>query len=588
MLSTGGNKMYTMKKFTTAALLITVFAGLAAASTADMTIFPGESSTKVNSFTSYEVTIENVGPTKDVYDLSSNSPREVSIAPQQVSLEPQQSETVNVWYNPDTSREEGTYSFDVTATSQASGDSYSVEGTVNVIADHQVNVELDENSKTGCIAQPVTYSVEVTNTGIQDEEFEVTTGYGELSRNTVTLEDGETQTLTLTASADEVTQENFNVVAASTTSYAQDIENVAFNTEICYDSEVSITPEQKDVAAFTETDYTVTVRNTGTRADTFSLSSNIGELEDTQLEIDGKSSAQTTLEVTPETLGTQEINIRAESAVNSTASATVNVRNGMNMNLDVQSREVNACEAEEGSIAFRVENTGVAPETYTLGVNTGNLSETEVELDTGESEVVTSSINTENLEIGTQNVTLTATAQSFEQPVKQVSSTLTVENCYDLAMNVVPNVASAGENRSTIYEIQLNNTGTRENTYALSHEGPSWVEVRPQEVTIPAGGSESAYIYAGIPFQKEGEVRITAISEGEQVRRTEEVTLLIGEDIQEAIESNENALNGLTGAFSSSISNLVSGAGSADNLVKAAISIIIGLAITAVVLLSDW
>lgn len=588
MLSTGGNKMYTMKKFTTAALLITVFAGLAAASTADMTIFPGESSTKVNSFTSYEVTIENVGPTKDVYDLSSNSPREVSIAPQQVSLEPQQSETVNVWYNPDTSREEGTYSFDVTATSQASGDSYSVEGTVNVIADHQVNVELDENSKTGCIAQPVTYSVEVTNTGIQDEEFEVTTGYGELSRNTVTLEDGETQTLTLTASADEVTQENFNVVAASTTSYAQDIENVAFNTEICYDSEVSITPGQKDVAAFTETDYTVTVRNTGTRADTFSLSSNIGELEDTQLEIDGKSSAQTTLEVTPETLGTQEINIRAESAVNSTASATVNVRNGMNMNLDVQSREVNACEAEEGSIAFRVENTGVAPETYTLGVNTGNLSETEVELDTGESEVVTSSINTENLEIGTQNVTLTATAQSFEQPVKQVSSTLTVENCYDLAMNVVPNVASAGENRSTIYEIQLNNTGTRENTYALSHEGPSWVEVRPQEVTIPAGGSESAYIYAGIPFQKEGEVRITAISEGEQVRRTEEVTLLIGEDIQEAIESNENALNGLTGAFSSSISNLVSGAGSADNLVKAAISIIIGLAITAVVLLSDW
>jgi len=56
--------MYTMKKFTTAALLITVFAGLAAASTADLTIFPGESSTKINSFTSYEVTIENVGTYK--------------------------------------------------------------------------------------------------------------------------------------------------------------------------------------------------------------------------------------------------------------------------------------------------------------------------------------------------------------------------------------------------------------------------------------------------------------------------------------------------------------------------------------------
>jgi uncharacterized membrane protein len=156
-----------MKKLTTLALLITAFVGLAAASTADMTIFPGESSTKINSFTSYEVNIENVGPTRDVYDLSSNSPREISIAPQQVELDPQEDETVNVWYNPDTNREEGTYSFDVTATSQARGDSYSVEGTVNVIADHQVNVALDDSSKTGCIGEQVTYNVEVTNTGIR-------------------------------------------------------------------------------------------------------------------------------------------------------------------------------------------------------------------------------------------------------------------------------------------------------------------------------------------------------------------------------------------------------------------------------------
>lgn len=588
MLSTGGNKMYTMKKFTTAALLITVFAGLAAASTADLTIFPGESSTKINSFTSYEVTIENVGPTRDVYDLSSNSPREVNIAPKQVKLDPQQEETVNVWYNPDTDRKEGTYSFDITATSQASGNKYSVNGRVNVIADHQVSLAVDRASKTGCLGQQVTYNVEVTNTGIQDEEFELSTGYGELSRTSLTLEDGETQRVTLTASADEVMQENFNIVAASTTSYAQDIQNVDFNTEICYSSDVSVTPEQQDIAAFTDTDYTVTVRNTGTKADTFSLSSNIGEFDDTQLDIEGKSSAQTTLTIRPESLGTQQINVVAESTVEASDSATVNVRNGMDMTLQAQSRQVNACESEEGSIAFRVENTGVATERYTLDVNTGNLTDDEIRLEPGESSTVATDIDTSRLEIGNHNVTLTATAQSFDQPVKSRTSTLTVENCWDLEMNVVPNVASAGENRSTIYEIQLNNTGTRENTYELSHEGPSWVDIRPQQVTIGAGESDTTYIYAGIPYQKEGEVKITAISEGNEVRRTEEVTLLIGEEVQEAIESNQNRINGLTGAFSSNISNFVSGLGSADNLVKAAISIIVGLAITAVVLFSDW
>jgi hypothetical protein len=580
--------MYTMKKFTTAALLITVFAGLAAASTADMTIFPKESSTKINSFTSYEVNIENVGPTKDVYDLSSNSPREVSIAPQQVELGPNQEKKVNVWYNPDTNKEEGTYSFDVTATSQASGDKYSVEGTVNVIADHQVNLQVSETSKTGCLGQQVTYNVEVTNTGLQKEEFELSTGYGELSRNRLTLEDGETQNVTLTASADEVVEENFNIVAASTTSYAQDIQNINFDTEVCYASDISLTPEQKDVAAFTETDYTVTVRNTGTKADTFTLSSNIGELEDTQLDIDGKSSEETTLTVRPETLETQEIQVTAESTVTSTDSATLNVQNGMNMALTAQNKAFTACEDEEGSIAFKVENTGVATEMYDLEVNTGELTEEELQLEPDETEVVSTEINTSNLDFGTHDVTLTAAAQTFGQPTKTSTSTLTVENCWDLSMNVVPNVASAGENRSTIYEIQLNNTGTRENTYELSHEGPEWVSVKPQEVTIPAGESDTAYIYAGIPFQKKGEVKVTAISEGNQVRRTEEVTLLIGKDVQEAIESQEDRLNGLTGAFSSSISNFVSDLGSADNLAKAAISIIVGLAISAVVLLSEW
>lgn len=580
--------MHNMKKFTTAALLITVFAGLAAASTADMTIFPKESSTKINSFTSYEVTIENVGPTKDVYDLSSNSPREVSIAPRQVSLEPQQEETVNVWYNPDTNKEEGTYSFAVTATSQASGNKYSVEGTVNVIADHQVNVEVDQRSKTGCLGQPVTYTVKVTNTGIQKEEFELSTGYGELSRTELTLEDGETQTVRLTASADEVVHENFNIVAASTTSYAQDIQNIEFNSEICYASDVSITPGQKDVAAYTETDYTVTIRNTGTKADSFSLSSNVGELEDTQLDIDGKSSAQTTLTVRPETLGTQNIRVRAASAVNSSGTATVNVRNGMNMDIAARSQSLTACEDEEGTVAFRIENTGVVEERYDIDVNIGNLSEDEVTLGTGETQVVGAEIDTSELAVGTHNVTLTATAQTFNQPVKSKTTALTVENCYDLNMTVVPEVASAGENRSTIYEIQLRNTGTRENTYTLTHEGPDWVSIKPEQVTIPAGSTDTAYIYAGIPFQKKGEVKITAISEGTQVRRTEDVTLLIGKEVQEAIESDEDRINGLTGAFSSSISNLVSGIGAASDLTKIAISVLVGLGITLAVLYSEW
>lgn len=577
--------MHTMKKFLTAALLITAITSLAAASTADMTIFPKDSSTRINSFTSYEVNIENVGPVKDTYDLSSSNPREISIAPRQVDLQPGEEETINVWYNPETSKEEGTYSFSVTATSQASGQDYSVEGTVNVIKEHRVSIEPDQTSRTGCLGQEVVYNLEVTNEGIQKEEFQLTTDEGRLSNTELSLEDGETQNVQLAISADEPVQRNFNVVAASETSYAQDIQNLEFNTEVCYGSETGITPQQQEVPAFTEAEYTVNVRNTGTRDDTFTLSSNIGELEETELQIDGESSASTTLSVTPEELETRTVQVTAESTVTSSAAATLDVVNGMNMNLGVEEDTVRTCEDGTETLEATLENTGAAPETYRVSMDSVNFTD-EVQLEPGESVDGEIQLSAEDFEVGTHSLELRAAAQTFGQPVKSQSVDFVVENCWDLKMNVVPEVESAGENRSTIYEIHLNNTGTRENTYNLSHEGPEWISVKPEQVTVEAGESETAYMYAGIPYQKEGEVKITAVSEGNQVRRTQEVTLLIGEEIQDAIKSDRG--NGITGAFSRGVSNLVSSIGGASNLSKIALSVILGLLITAGVLLSEW
>lgn len=88
---------------------------LVAGSPADMTVFPEESSTRIDSFTSYELEVENVGPVEDTYTFTSSSVQEIDIAPRQITLEAGEEETVNVWYNPDTDREEGTYSYSVTA-----------------------------------------------------------------------------------------------------------------------------------------------------------------------------------------------------------------------------------------------------------------------------------------------------------------------------------------------------------------------------------------------------------------------------------------------------------------------------------------
>ncbi len=55
-------------------LCTTVLIGLNAvsASTAELEIFPSQSSTKVDSFTSYEVEITNTGTAEDIYDITSS------------------------------------------------------------------------------------------------------------------------------------------------------------------------------------------------------------------------------------------------------------------------------------------------------------------------------------------------------------------------------------------------------------------------------------------------------------------------------------------------------------------------------------
>ena len=557
--------------------------GLAAASQADLTIFPEESSTEVNSFTSYEVEVENIGPVKDVYEIQHNYPGEISVAPNQVELESGQSETINVWFNPRVDRDAGTYSFQVSADSRADGQTYSTSGRVNVIRDHEVSVS-GSDSAVVCRGETARYEIDVTNDGIQQEEFAVTTEYGELDRNRVNLDQGETTTVVLTASSSEVTEESFNVRASSTTSYATESMNVQFVTENCFDSEISISPGTQETAAFTESEFDVTVRNLGTRSDEFTLSTDRGELSETTVEVDADSTETATLRFTPEELGEQQLTVQASGNSETTQTVTVNSYNGMSSNVEFdESRTV--CRDESATYTVTVENDGEAAETFNLSSNTGEVLEQQVTVDAGESVETGLTVNASGMEDGEHEVTFSSQASTFEGPESSASTTFTVENCWDVGMNIVPEIASAGENMSTIYEVKVSNPGTKENSYRLTHQGPEWVEIRPETVTVAPGATESVYMYAGVPFEKRGEVEITAVAEGNEVRTSETVQLVINDDVEEAIRSNRGDL---VGRFSSSASGLYTAITDSSNVTRGVAAIIAGLVITAVILVREW
>lgn len=566
------------------ALLITV-AGTATASQAELTFFPEESSTRVDSFTSYELTVENVGPVEDTYTMTSSSVEEIDIAPREVNLESGEEEVVNVWYNPSQDREEGTYSFSVTATSRATNQRYSENFLATVIREHDVSMEVDSTTETVCRGETAVYNVQVTNDGIQQEEFQLSTDYGKLSQKRVTLEDGETKEVTLTAKSDNEVTQNFNLRAASTTSYAQDIKNLQFNAETCYDSEVSVTPQQQRNAGGSTAEFDVTVRNLGTRTDTFALSTSEGEFNDNNLELERGESETVSLGVLTQELGNKEVQLSAEGRSQASTSANIRTYNGNNMELGFNNRRQTICETENAEVELVVDNTGETEETYNLESSRGVLEGEQVTVEAGESETVEIDVDAENLDTGAYDVKVTATASTYGKPVKTATAQVVVDNCWDVSVNVVPKVASAGENRSVIYEVNVENTGSLPNTYELEYQGPEWISVKPETLEVEPGETGNSYMYAGIPFKKEGNVQITATAVGTKAEDSQTVELVIGQKIEEAIRDSEDRFGErLTGRFTDRISNISFG----SNLGKTAVAVLLGLLLTAVILIREW
>jgi uncharacterized membrane protein len=575
------------QKFAIIAALTLLTLGVATASTANLNIFPDHSSTKVDSFTAYEVEITNTGTVDDVYDITSTNSDEIRIAPDQVpeegTLAPGESQTVQLWFNPDLDRQEGEYTFRIDAESRATGETYSTEGTVEVLRDHTVNVEV-ENPGTVCRDEEAVYTVFVTNSGTQEEVFELSADAGHFSQEEVRVDRGETETVDLTrSSAIAVNDRSFNIKAESTSSYAEDVTSTSFEVESCYESSTTVNPENQRSAALTEAEFDVTIQNQGTRSDSFVLSTNYGELEDTELNIAAGDSRTTTLTYTPEELEDRSIDVTAEGESTSSATAELEVYNGQDVSVDFESNSQNVCEAETFEKEFTLENTGEAADTYSVSASRGELSGEQVELDPGETRRMELDFNSSEYTVGeTYEAEVNVQSETFPEPSKSAVSSFTVEDCYNLEMSVIPKVQSAGENRSVLYEIHLENTGTKKNTYTVSGEGPDWISIRPGVVNVNSGDTGKSYVYAGIPYnQVDGTEEITVSASGEMVDQEETVELKIGEKVKDSLKDEE-------GGIARMIRDTLASLRGANNLTKLLLSILAGLVITAAILRKEW
>ncbi len=562
---------------------ILIIAGTAVAAPAEVQIFPDNPGVEINHFGEYQIDITNPGTSQDTYTVTSSEHR-LTVRPQQVTLEPGETSRVNAWFDPTEEMQAGTYTFPLKVTS-SDGQTTSKTLSANIIKEHQTSVQAPETVTT-CLSGETTVEVEVTNDGIQEETFQVISRQGSPETQQVTLQPDESRTVEITLSSDSALQETFNIISTSTSSYAQDSTEVNWNVENCYDSQLNVESEDVSGPAASTTTLEMSIENLGTREDTFNLETSYGELNTDQLTVDSGSSETFEIEVSPDQPETRQIEVTATGESQATRTIGFEAYNGMSSAVSYENSNPAVCEEySDEEVSFSVENTGELEETFTVSTDAGNLSEDSVQLEPSESETLEQSINPAAMAgEGTSEISVTSTASTFGSPVTTATASVDLQNCWDASLNVVPEVTSVGENRSTVYEIELTNTGTRQNNYTLRKEGPDWTSIQPGSLNIQPGETRTSYLYAGAPFEKQGEVKISVIAEGTEIVEERTVTLRVDEEIRRSI-LNGRDLSSITGRFTESVSNLTGiEVSMPDNRIL--ISLVLGLLLAAGVLYS--
>lgn len=404
-------------------------------------------------------TIENTGENKDTYILDSNS-NWITIAPNKVTLDSGESEIIRFFITPSCYAEPGEYTIDITAESDNSKDTETI--TVDVLRIHSVTIDTI-TTKTECIGDKLTFDIDISNIGKTEETFKITTTTGITEKDEVTIGSGETKTVTLDiiVTAEKKTIE-FNV--KSTTSYAQDSKTLQIIGANCYSEEVSITPISKTMCIKESSDFTLSIKNTGTKEDTYSITTDFGELSANELTIDAGTEKKVKLRVTPEDMGEHKANIEVRSAhFKETLSVNVHAQNCKGIAVITIPKENSACKGEIAEYMITVKNIGKTEDTIELSSTMGELSENTITIEAGNTKDLLLSIQTKNLDYETYPITVTA-----ESEIKDTSkSILTVENCYSATLNAEPNTETVCPGRYALFTLTIENTGKNNDTYTI-------------------------------------------------------------------------------------------------------------------------
>lgn len=432
-----------------------------------------------------------------------------------------------------------------------------------LVAGQETYTTLQAYDEDACPTESARYALEIRNTADVADVYsiEVDVAWSTISEKTleVPADSSESSYIWLQPPVNiQPGSYSFNVEATSSNTGETIEKTGTINVLSCRSVDLTAEETAKDVCRGDTATYSIEVENEGQTQESYELTTDHGALTREEVTLDPGEATTVRLQESSDETVSKDITVRAESTSSYASDESVlefNTNKCRSMDVILSPSSSNVCGGETAEYTAVIENTGTVDDTYTVVSNAESIESSRITLAPGEERSIDIDARKER---GEHSIAVQVDSTGLPPLSVSRDANLRVENCYDLRVTGEGRRINVDAANRTLMILDLDNIGTRTNTYTIGLTGPEWMDVQPFNVTVDSGDIEKAYLYAGPDFFAENGTHSATLTfngvHGE-VSMDYPVNVTVGSQFIEAKGPGSKEAKGVTGRIISQASS---------------------------------
>ncbi len=389
-----------------------------------------------------------------------------------------------------------------------SGESYAKDEKhtqVKVINCYDFDISLEPGEASTCLGGSLKFVLTVSNLGTRSDTYEISSpDWVVPEKRSLTVEPGEEGSFTLLAYPELKGKTKFDVTLGSQN--RPKLEKTASGTAEgmeCRGVTIIALPASQEVCRDLIAKFKVTVKNTGTVPDSYELETDLGFLEKDNVSLEPGKIEEIELVLDTEKLefGENQITVKARSGdISDRNKVSLLVRNCYSVEFGVHPEESGLCRGDEIEYTLVLKNVGEFADDYSFMLDEEEIGYASLEPD--ELKMFSTKLKMD-YPAGEYNVTFKALSEHISEDSVSRIVVKPEETCYNVELSSGEQEITVEPGKGIALGVKVENTGERADSYVLEIEGPEWVHLSEDMISLEGGEETYVYLYASPGYEVE-------------------------------------------------------------------------------------